>query len=451
MTPRVFVSYPREDGRHVRTFADDLENELRAEDRRPRGAPRPMVFIDTKELEPGQEWRAELASELDTCDYFLIISCPAYFRSEPCAKELGFFEQRLLNAPLSTAGRRKRIIPILWRPTGKMHAVVEQYNFVAPVEPSDDSEGLVEQIRGNRDHGPYATYVTRLARHIMKDFTPEYYTDGESGEVEPADGDEEFDQIDPADGAADSDEAEAMDGDGAAGSGISPLGPLGRTFDSIEPAFNTRISVNERLDSNVVFTLVNAGPLPHDNLAWSRTWHAFPNGTAPTTRLDRLDQYPAFKVEAILRFHNIVPKNWLSPDSSRGSIDGWRRSRLTVVLCQAPVSATHHPKWGWQAAELHPVTCTATGSAGPMALVTVPASAASQIQSGQGTAPLQHGVLLIDNRGVNRRRTYNFNMIDNANRLATALNAMLSGVDRRQVPRGPGGRPGPGIQLRGRP
>lgn len=73
-------------------------------------------FFDTRDIKPGDVWRKEIASAIQTCRVFICLYSPAYFNSEYCGKELQAFMDRLRAASSLTSSLEQPplIIPILW-------------------------------------------------------------------------------------------------------------------------------------------------------------------------------------------------------------------------------------------------------------------------------------------------------------------------------------------------
>lgn len=102
---RVFISYTRTKDTFgaVNTFYAHLLNELRMRD------PAADVFLDTKNLIPGDHFPDELEKQLQLSDVLIVLLSPAWLKSSWCRRELLSFTNQLADS-----GKSRRIVPVLW-------------------------------------------------------------------------------------------------------------------------------------------------------------------------------------------------------------------------------------------------------------------------------------------------------------------------------------------------
>src|SRR3954471_2869323 len=106
---KVFLSYAGADAdAYFEDFVRDLGGELRVA----LGAEsaQRVLFRDVRNIEIGEPWSAELTATLASCDCFVSLFSPTYFRREMCGKEWALFHQRVnMHRP-----GRSFIVPVLW-------------------------------------------------------------------------------------------------------------------------------------------------------------------------------------------------------------------------------------------------------------------------------------------------------------------------------------------------
>ncbi len=93
-SPRIFISYSRRDIGAAAYLASELSR---------RGA---RVFIDFAGLDAGQQWDERLGSEIEQCDYFVLLKSPNAVASEWVRREIDWARQK-----------GKAIVPVLLEPT----------------------------------------------------------------------------------------------------------------------------------------------------------------------------------------------------------------------------------------------------------------------------------------------------------------------------------------------
>jgi hypothetical protein len=131
----IFVSYSRRD----RQFADNLIQGLENSGLK--------VWVDSRSLEAGDSWRAEIAEAIGECDAFLIILSPNCIHSKNVVKELDIAEQQ-----------ERHIIPMMaetceipkemqYQLSGLQWIDFSQYGF------DEGLERLVQTLHGGRKRG----------------------------------------------------------------------------------------------------------------------------------------------------------------------------------------------------------------------------------------------------------------------------------------------------------
>jgi hypothetical protein len=127
---KLFLSYTRskDDFHAVSEFRAHLASEIKGRE------PTSIVFQDTS-IGTGQAWPDVLRDQLAAADVLVVLVSPAYLLSEWCRKE---FEQFVHKE--KTAGRRPRILPVLW---------IETPNLVSP---NDDIAKQLSEIQQDDWH-----------------------------------------------------------------------------------------------------------------------------------------------------------------------------------------------------------------------------------------------------------------------------------------------------------
>ncbi|HTZ29730.1 MAG TPA: TIR-like protein FxsC [Streptosporangiaceae bacterium] len=181
-TPVFFLSYahpgrsrrnsPREATRRVRTFFQDLQENVGQLVARPAGAD--PGYMDTS-VPTGGRWTDELLNALGTCQVFVALLSAPYLSSPWCGREWHAFAQRTV-VPLSAANSEHPtgIFPVLWAPV-RSSQVPPQIREVQRFSPADLPEtDICEQYEANgvfglkkiRDSLAYDAVVWRLAQNI---------------------------------------------------------------------------------------------------------------------------------------------------------------------------------------------------------------------------------------------------------------------------------------------
>lgn len=101
-----FLSYTRADdaatGGLITSLKDVLETDVRYVTGRPI-----EIFLDTDDIELGQDWRDRLESAIQNARFFMPVVTPSYFHSDPCTFELSRF-----HALEQAAARNDLILPV---------------------------------------------------------------------------------------------------------------------------------------------------------------------------------------------------------------------------------------------------------------------------------------------------------------------------------------------------
>ena len=113
--PFFFLAYAREnrssdDRKVIDRFFNDLETELAAR----LAWSDPIGFMDTRNIENGDDWPQELREALEHCWVFVPILSRRYFNREACGQEWTFFERRLDAVEQATGTRPRSIQPVLF-------------------------------------------------------------------------------------------------------------------------------------------------------------------------------------------------------------------------------------------------------------------------------------------------------------------------------------------------
>jgi FxsC-like protein len=173
MAPTFFLSYAREDrspffDKFFELLLDALQSKFV-------GAREGRGFFDTKSMEVGEEWPAELADALQECKVFLPVYTPTYFSRPYCGKEWAIFRARqdAFVRAQGAAGRPALVIPVLWSAAEDLATVVPE--SLRDLEDTHDdfgkeyrANGLNVLMRQNRFEDARNIAVEALARRIKR-------------------------------------------------------------------------------------------------------------------------------------------------------------------------------------------------------------------------------------------------------------------------------------------
>jgi FxsC-like protein len=137
MSASFFFSYASDDrNRYLDKFYDSLSERVCALLGQPRSRLPDIAFFDTQSIRTGEKWKEALAQALQTCQAFVYMSTPRYYRREMCGKEWEVFHRRLSH-PETLAShpnvKLTRMIPIPWIPLSAdelQSQTISAYQFI---------------------------------------------------------------------------------------------------------------------------------------------------------------------------------------------------------------------------------------------------------------------------------------------------------------------------------
>ena len=133
----IFLSYAHEDW----PAADRLKTALEAEGLE--------VWLDTKELEPGDEWNPKIRRNIHRCSFFLPLISEATLR-----REEGYFRREwrwAIDRAQGMSETRRFIHPILIDATPELAEAIPEYFWtrqVLRIPGGDPTPDFVEQLKG---------------------------------------------------------------------------------------------------------------------------------------------------------------------------------------------------------------------------------------------------------------------------------------------------------------
>jgi TIR domain len=305
--PRIFVSYASADSDYLAEFKRDLEHQLETSSLAAHPHQKPHVFLAGDDIDGGNVWLNRLKHELDSCDLFIPICTPSFFRSRWCAREWGYFRRRLLAATPIEQEPPERIIPVWWRPLDplkRLPAIVEPIEMGVDTVKFQRRQGVVEWAMRSRDRGEYPLYVLGLARRVLK----------------------------------------------ALGEGPASMAPLGIKLTEADEAFVGEWSLKDAVQSNLVYVVPSASLLEANQHVSSNgldktvygdapsAWQGFGPGRAGSqaTHWTMEEVCPARRVDWMLRKFNILPgEPPLTPPKSWAELGSQDKDSPTVVLCDS--------------------------------------------------------------------------------------------------------------------
>jgi hypothetical protein len=164
--PYFFTSYAHdlgEDDVHVQQFHAALAHEvqlfsgMRGDD---------IGFCDAR-LRVGDLWSPALVTALRTCQVFVALCSPTYFKRASCGKEWSIFTRRLDGLGQRGHGPASSLVPLFWVPMTMPDIAARYQHRDANLGEAYREYGLRDLIRldDNRDH--YRRFVTALAQRIV--------------------------------------------------------------------------------------------------------------------------------------------------------------------------------------------------------------------------------------------------------------------------------------------
>jgi TIR domain len=171
-----FFSYTRanNDG-NLRRFFEELNEEVRSKAGYSKGTL--TGYFDQKGLTLGTEWSPALVAALQECATLVCLYSPAYFMSESCGREWGFFDSRrrlyleqLREAGISAGELPAVIKPVIWIPIqDELPAGIDRQQF-AEGDPHamQNTNGLrYMRKRYEKFKLQYLDFIDRLATEIL--------------------------------------------------------------------------------------------------------------------------------------------------------------------------------------------------------------------------------------------------------------------------------------------
>jgi FxsC-like protein len=171
-----FFSYTRADNDgSLQKFFKELNAAVRSKAGYPAGFR--AGYFDQERLRRGEEWNEALVDALQECSSLVCLYSPAYFKSEFCGREWGFFDarRRLYREQQRAAGRPAAasppvIKPVLWVPlTEALPAGIDMKQFTeGDPHAVVNREGLLYVRQRYDDYKrQYRDFVDDLAKEIV--------------------------------------------------------------------------------------------------------------------------------------------------------------------------------------------------------------------------------------------------------------------------------------------
>lgn len=154
--PNFFVSSAAgDDDQYVRQFFDDLRHHIASAGSEQDAALSYLGTVGNRDISPPTDMLLRLAS----CDVFVALTSPRYFRNASCGRQWQIFANRY-----PAAAERAAMIPVLWAAGGEWPEVVGE----AMAPPSHDvHRGLRQLIRLHSLRRKYDAFLDKLARRIV--------------------------------------------------------------------------------------------------------------------------------------------------------------------------------------------------------------------------------------------------------------------------------------------
>jgi hypothetical protein len=133
----------------------------------------PMVeaagFMD-REFRTGHEWPRRLAQALATCQVFVPLYSPRYFKKENCGKEWTAFADRVAEAAVRRGEQIEAIVPALWVPVpdDRLPKVAQSIQFWTPSYSSRYAARGLYGLMRSRYEAEYEEVVFELATRILE-------------------------------------------------------------------------------------------------------------------------------------------------------------------------------------------------------------------------------------------------------------------------------------------
>lgn len=165
--PYFFISYAHDQGdgdRYVSEFYRALSADVAlysGEDSREH-----VGFCDTT-FRAGDQWSSALVRALRTCQVFLPLCSPTYFKRPACGKEWTIFAERLAGLERTGHQPAPSLIPLFWVPM-PMPKIGHRYQYRDPAfGEAYDKSGLRDLVRLSSARDDYQRFVGALAERIV--------------------------------------------------------------------------------------------------------------------------------------------------------------------------------------------------------------------------------------------------------------------------------------------
>ena len=168
-----YFSYAQPDrGRYIERFYHDLSELVATR----RALPRDEAgFFDAAEVQVGSDWSKAIAKALGTCQTFVPLLSPSYFKSEHCGKEWAIFRDRiddLLRSSIGGLDRPLLMLPVLWKPPSmpsEIPLAIADIQYASPDFPEVYvREGLLALIkRRGKYQDEYREFLWQFADKLL--------------------------------------------------------------------------------------------------------------------------------------------------------------------------------------------------------------------------------------------------------------------------------------------
>lgn len=172
--PFFFLSYARDDhlgdAQHViKRFREDLETEIAVR----LGWDRPVGFMDSRDIDNGDDWSDELRTALGACRVFVPILSRTLFGREYCGREWAYFEQRIAAADRAGGARPPLIQPVLLVGPHRLEPVPEVVGRVqnrGDEFPTQYNKGGLRTVLLLREKAEYREFLVAFAERLATVF-----------------------------------------------------------------------------------------------------------------------------------------------------------------------------------------------------------------------------------------------------------------------------------------
>ena len=137
------------------------------------GASAQLVFVDTKGILAGTEWKKVLSAAASEAKMLICLVSPTYFYRSWCGRELQVFLQRYeewkATAPKEALKKARFIFPVIWEPepTRRLPDKLEELQFVKSDMPKRyESDGMFVLADRTRHSDQFKAAVDTLAKMV---------------------------------------------------------------------------------------------------------------------------------------------------------------------------------------------------------------------------------------------------------------------------------------------